>query len=623
MVETIYYPLNRLFAACCGLLHNYALAIVLFTFLTKVILFPIGLWTQYNTLKMVSLMPEINRLKMTYYGDKETIAEETQKLYQQVGYHPLLSMLPMCIQLFLLGGVIGAVRGELGQSGSVLALVPSETGGMTLLMPLAAGCAALLLGISQNHLNPLQREQVKAERLMTNGMSIMISLVLGAFVPLGVGIYWIFSNLFSILQQILANVIIKPQKYIDYEALNRSRVELNRMDSLEPRTTREEKRREKTDYKRFFSVVNKHLVFYSEKSGFYKYFQNVIDYLLNHSNVIIHYVTSDPQDQIFAISESEPRIRPYYIGEKRLITLMMKMDAEMVVMTMPDLENFHIKRSYVRNDIEYIYMFHGILGGTKTLRPGALDHYDTLLVTSRNEERQIRLLEEATGTPAKKLVPCGYGLIENMAAAYTQMEKHPGERVQVLIAPSWQPDNILESCLIPLAQALLKRGYRVTVRPHPQYLKRFSGKFQEITQSCKRFPGDQFQIEQDFSSNETVFSSDLLITDWSGIGYEYALATLKPVLYVNTPMKVVNPLCMELDPEIMQYDLKLRELMGRSIEPENVLEQAGEYAAYLLANGDRYKSAIEAVRNEEIYHFGESGKIGGQYILASLKERKK
>lgn len=48
------------------------------------------------------------------------------------------------------------------------------------------------------------------------------------------------------------------------------------------------------------------MVFYSEKSGFYKYFQDTIAYLLSHSNLVIHYVTSDPDDQIFGIAEREP-----------------------------------------------------------------------------------------------------------------------------------------------------------------------------------------------------------------------------------------------------------------------------------------------------------------------------
>ena len=49
------------------------------------------------------------------------------------------------------------------------------------------------------------------------------------------------------------------------------------------------------------------------------------------------------------------------------------------------------------------------------------------------------------------------------------------------------------------------------------------------------------EIQTDFSSNSTVFEADLMITDWSGIAYEYAYTTQKPVLFINTPMKVMNP----------------------------------------------------------------------------------
>lgn len=113
---------------------------------------------------------------------------------------------------------------------------------------------------------------------------------------------------------------------------------------------------EKTDYKRFFKITNKHLVFYSERSGFYKYFRGIIEYILTNTNLTIHYVTSDPKDQIFEMARTQDKIKPYYIGDRKLITLMMKMDADVVVMTMPDLENFHIKRSYIRKDIEYIFI---------------------------------------------------------------------------------------------------------------------------------------------------------------------------------------------------------------------------------------------------------------------------
>ncbi len=625
LTQVIGIPLTALLRVCYKLLGSYGPAIILFTLLTKVILFPVSLWTNRNSLRMVSLTPELNRLKIKYYGDKDTIAEETQALYKREGYHPLASTIPMFIQLALLVGVIGAVRQLLEGTESILSVYPAQVGGIILLMPFAAGAAALALGLAQNHLNPLQREQSKASQWLTNGLSIGISLGLGAFVPVGVGIYWIASNLFTIVQQLVLNTVMPPKRYIDYTALMESRRELDKLSSLEQKVSKEDRRREKADYKRFFSVANKHLAFYSEASGFYKYFQDVIEYLLSHSNVIIHYITSDPTDQVFTLARTQPRIRPYYIGEKKLITLFMKLDVDIMVMTVPDLDNFHIKRSYVRKDIEYIYMFHGALSGMRSSRPGSLDHYDTLFTTGDYLDKEIRKIEQMTNTPPKNLVPCGYGVLDQMAAAYEKMPKEKKSTSRALIAPSYQVDNILESCLIPLAASLLKNRFAVTIRPHPQYLKRFPKEFDRIKEECERALLGAVQFETDFSDNTSVYTADLLVTDWSQIGYEYALSTKKPVLFIDTPMKIINPQLAEAEHSSGEepFDLWFRRTAGVALRPENVAEEAEQAIRTLTKGSEQYARAIETVRLERVYHFGESGKYGAQYILQALQARQK
>ena len=153
-------------------------------------------------------------------------------------------------------------------------------------------------------------------------------------------------------------------------------------------------------------------MFYSEKSGFYKYFEAVIEELLLRSNVSIHYITSDPNDKIFIFAEKEPRVKPYYIGEKRLITLMMKMDADMVVMTMPDLENYHIKRSLVKKDVHYIFMPHDPLSTHMGFRKGALDHFDTVFCVGDIQVEEIKRWEKSENLPSKNTVVTGYGVLE-------------------------------------------------------------------------------------------------------------------------------------------------------------------------------------------------------------------
>ncbi len=618
MLNSISAPLSWLIGVLYTWLHDYALAIIAFTLLTKIILLPVSLWAQRNSIKMVELTPELNRLKIDRYGDKDAIAEGTQELYKKRGYHPLVSLVPMFIQLALLFGVIGAVRKLLEGTDSGLSVYPSQQGGIILLMPLAAGLSALLLGLAQNRLNPLQREQPPAAQWSTNGLSIAISLILGAFVPVGVGIYWIASNLFSILQQLLLNAIMPAKKYVDYAALEASRRELAQIEGLSAGISKEDKRREKADYKRFFSVANKHLVFYSEKSGFYKYFQDVIEYLLAHSNVIIHYVTSDPKDQIFELAKTQPHIRPYYIGEKRLITLMMKMDADMVVMTMPDLENFHIKRSYVRKDVEYVFMFHGPLSMHMAMRKGCVDHFDTIFSVGPHTTREVRKIEEIYELPQKSIVECGYCALEHMRKSYLEFPKKDNDsEVNVLIAPSWQAGNIMEKDIVGILDSLSDENFTVTVRPHPQYLKLYPQNITKLEQQYKE--RDNIRFQTDFSDDSTLFNADVLISDWSGIAYEFAFATEKPVLFIDTPMKVMNPEYSRLG--ITPLEITLRNEVGKSLGEEE-LSKAGQAVRELIDDRGYYAQKSKALREQYFYNFGRSGEVGAKYILHSLQKKK-
>lgn len=616
-MDYITIPLNALMALCYSWTGSYLLAIVVFTLLTKVILFPISCWMQRESIKMVQLIPDLNALKIKHYGDKDTIAEETQKLYKQKKYHPIASTIPMVIQLVLLMGVIAAVKAMLGgDTTSIYAQIPSQLGGVSLLMPVAAGVAALLLGIGQNRLNPLQKEQSKREQWMTNGLSILISLSLGAFVTVGVCAYWIASNIFSILNQAALNLVIRPAKYIDYDALHESQKELESINAMSAGVSKEDKKREKADYKRFFSVANKHLVFYSESSGFYKYYRATIAYLLSHTNIIVHYVTSDPADQIFEVAKNQSRIRPYYIGEKKLITLFMKMDADMVIMTMPDLQNFHIKRSYVRKDVEYVYVPHGLDSLNLTMRTGSVDHYDAVLCVGPNQKEEIKKTEEVYNLPPKKLVECGYMLLDDMRAGFSE-KADCSEQPVILIAPSWQEANIMDSCIDELLTSLQYTGYHIVVRPHPQYVKHREAQLNDLKARYAGTP--QVEIQTNFASNSTVFQADLLITDWSGIAYEYAYTTCRPVLFVNTPMKVMNPEYERIG--VVPINISIRKEIGREIEPEDA-GQANIVVEEMVARRGEYQERIRKLACQNVYNLGQSAQCSGKFILSELNKKR-
>lgn len=608
---------------CYMLVSEHVVVIILFTLLTKIILLPVSIWVHRNSIKTVRLMPQINQIKAKYYGDADRIAEEQHALYKKEKYNAFASIIPTFIQILILIGLIRIVNESL--AGTSLSLVPSVIKGLTLLMPLAAGASAYILSIVQNRINPMQREQSRVSQISTMAVSVGISLFLGAFVPIGVGLYWICSNLFTILQQLFLNAIIPPKKYIDYEKLQKSKKALEELNKVGRPNGRKlfskdpNRRREKADYKRFFSIANKHLVFYSEKSGFYKYYESVINELLRRSNIIIHYITSDPDDQIFELAKEQPRIKPYYIGERRLITLMMKMDADMVVMTMPDLDNYHIKRSYVRKDVEYVYMFHGLASVHMVLRKGALDHYDTLLCVGPHQIEEIRAIEKIYGLPPKKLIECGYGLLEKQREAFLSMPKSKDSH-QIMIAPSWQKDNIMELCLDDLLTRLLNLPYLIVLRPHPQYLRYRMSQLDEIKQRYKEYLGSKLIIQDDFSDSSSVYQSDIMITDWSTIAHEYSYATLKPVIFINTPMKVMNPEYKKIP--IEPLDITLRNKIGVSIDVDK-LNEIGEVIENLITQQDYYKEKISEIVSKYVFNFGRSGEVGAKYILQSIIEKKK
>lgn len=622
IVNALSTPLNALMLLCYNFTGNYIAAIIVFTLLTKIILMPVNLWMQRSSIKMVELMPDLNRLKVKYFGDKETIAEETQVLYKQKKYNPLASTVPMIVQIVLLMGVIEAVKALLGGSDNWLMWIPAEVGGVTLLMPVAAGLAALLLTLAQNKLAPLQKEQPKAEQMSTGMISVGISLFLGAFVSLGTGVYWIASNLFSIPVQIVCNWIVNPKKYVNYEELEASRKELEQLEGIGKKKKEsffsENKKRERADYKRFFSVVNKHLVFYSESNGFYKYYQGIIEYLLAHTNITIHYITSDPQDTIFERAKENNRIRAYYIGENKLITLMMKMEADIVVMTMPDLENYHIKRSYIRKDIEYLYIPHGMDSLNMTMRTGSMDHYDNVFCVGKHQVEEISKTEEAYGLPKKNLVEWGYCLLDKMREDYANTEHVSGDKKTVLIAPSWQKDNIVDSCLDDLLQNLKGHGYRIIVRPHPQHVRHQPERMEQLKELFKN--DSDIEIQTDFSSNSTVFEADMMITDWSGIAYEYAFTTCKPVLFVDTPMKIMNPEYTKIDTE--PINIWMREKIGRILSLDQ-MDQANLFVKDMLNSADQYKNTIDGFVREYVYNLGNSSEIGAKYIVKSLQKKSK
>lgn len=674
-------PLGYVMRLCYKLIGNYGLAILLFTLVSKILLIPLSIVVQKNSIKMIQLQPEVNRLRLRYAGDRDKISEEQMLLYKRQHYSPMLSMIPMLIQIPLVLGLVCVIYNPMQhllhidtalckQIAEVLHVSTNQSGYQNILMrlleqpqnvlrvqeyglaaelqevlpkiqqvdmhflgldltkipsfrtqlliPVLSGLSTYLLCLAQNHANVLQLEQSFGAKWGVSIFTIAISTYFTFIVPTGVGVYWIAGNLLAIANLYLMNGLYNPKKYIDYAELEQTKQLLQEQKEAREKKKRELapfKEQEKADYKRFrknMDIEPKELVFYSEGSGFYKYFSGIIAAIERKApELTIHYITSDPHDAVF--ERKDPHISPYYIGELRLIPLMMKMDADMVVMTMPDLDNMHIRRSYIRKNMEYLYVPHGMDSLNLTMRKGSMDHFDSVLCVGPHQKEEIEKTEIAYGLPHKRLVEWGYSLLDGMRAQYAKMPKTAHEQKTILIAPSWQEDNIVDSCIHPLLNELLKTGCKIVVRPHPQHVRHCPEKMEQLKQEFA--DNANVEIQTDFSSNSTVFEADLMVTDWSGITYEFAYTTGKPVLFINTPMKVMNPEYQKID--TVPLNILLREEIGRSVEP-TALDGVAEIAQEMLAHPDAYREKIESFVQTYVYHLGSSAEVAADYILERL-----
>lgn len=676
---------------CYQLIGNYGWAIVLFTLFSKIVLLPVSIWVQKNSIKMVKMQPAVNKIKIDHFGDKDAIMEEQSKLFKKEKYNGFATLVPLIIQIILLLGVVAVINHPLTyitrtDSGCISAMtqvaldnnekldedssgleiavvddiqngrhleeytasiahfeaVSSEeiisdiqslkmsfagfglgwiavsTGGMAWWIPVIAGVSAYLLCLAQNAINVLQAEQSKLNKYGTMAFSVGLSLFLGISVPAGVALYWTASNLMAILQQWLLNFAINPKKYVDYETLEKTRKELSELNNMKSvkALSPEAKKKAREDYKRFFHIINKHLVFYSESNGFYKYYKGIIEYILNHTNITIHYITSDFNDGIFELEKQNEHIKAYFIDEKRLITLMMKMDADVVAMTMPDLETYHIKRSYIRKDIEYVYIPHGMDSNNMAFRNKALNAFDTVFVCGPHQLEEGEKIAKLYGLENQKFIKYGYCLLDQMTADY-EAAPHPENEVKtVLIAPSWQKDNIIDLCLDGVMESVRGKDYNVIVRPHPQHVRHAPEKFERMKEQYK--DDKNITIQTDFSSNDTVFNADVLITDWSSISQDFAFTTKKPVIFIDTPPKIMNPEYKKIDTEPINF--WIRNEVGTVVKTDE-LDKLDAIVRDMISRREEYHEKIAALTERCVYNLGKSAEVGAKYIIEAVQNQ--
>lgn len=344
------------------------------------------------------------------------------------------------------------------------------------------------------------------------------------------------------------------------------------------------------------------VVFYAESRHYYQYFERLINDLLA-KNVKICYITSDGGDPL--LSTAPPGMQVIYV-KWMLGFLFSRIKADVVIMTMPDLGNYLFKRSALVG--KYIYMFHAAVSTHQQYRKEAFFNYDTIFCTGDYQQKEIRRSEELYVQKRKEIIPYGYSLLDQI-----KKEKSLLTKPMILVAPSWFEGCIFDTCIEELLQQLSRLPYDIIIRSHPEYEKRKKKSFQKIKQMQVKQPCMRIDNEPDVMKK--LGEADILITDRSGIAFEFALGAGKPVLFIETILKQINPDWKELG--IDPIENGIRSELGVSVSPEK-LEQLPQKVDELKQMTIEFSSKMKELKTGLFYNSDESYKAGLEYVMQNI-----
>ncbi len=357
------------------------------------------------------------------------------------------------------------------------------------------------------------------------------------------------------------------------------------------------------------------IVFYSEGTPYGGFLRPVVKSLIEEHGRSVGYITSDARDP--ALTEQDERFQTYFIGhESARIFLFEMMQAGIVVMTMPDLDTFHIKRSRYR--VHYAHLLHSMVSTHMIYRKGAFDHFDSVLCTGSHQVAEIREWERLNGLPEKQLFEHGYCPLDLiMEAAAHHPGPPPGDGpLNVVVAPSWGPEGLLEAWGERVVGILLDAGHRVHVRPHPRTRQLASTVLDDLDARFRDHP--MFRLDEDTTDPGPLLDAHVLVSDWSGVALEYAFALERPVLFIDVPRKVNNPDYTRLS--VIPLEASIRERIGAVLAPERLAE-APRLVRDLVDSTDAIGERAGALRRKWVFNVGSGGRRGAEIILRILDQR--
>lgn len=213
------YFMLPIFRFIHNFIPNYGFAIIIFSLLMKILLYPLSIQQMQSARKMKLLAPEMEKLREKYKDDQSQQQKETMKLYSEYGINPAGGCLPLLLQMPILYALFTIMRTaiDLRQADFMLWItdlsVPDTLIDLGFKLPLIGldqfSGLALLMGITLFFQQKLTITDPR-QKAMVYMMPVMFTLMFSAF-PAGLNLYYFVFNLFGIIQQIYINKYSKNQ----------------------------------------------------------------------------------------------------------------------------------------------------------------------------------------------------------------------------------------------------------------------------------------------------------------------------------------------------------------------------------------------------------------------------
>ena len=359
------------------------------------------------------------------------------------------------------------------------------------------------------------------------------------------------------------------------------------------------------------TIKDTDILFYSEGGQYWHLFEPVI-IALKKQNINCAYYTSSSTDP--ALKSNYENLIVKYIGnEISSFTLLNNMNIDIVVMTTPQLDVLQLKRS--KRVKHYVHLIHSPIDAL-FYKKFAFDFFDSVMCSGIYQIESIKALENKRKTHKKLLLKTGL-------TYYDMMEKNK-EMVSsvfttVLIAPSWTNKSILTNNigkLIEVIETLLKNEYVVIFRPHPQML---SVKKQEMAVlEHKLSIYTKLEIDKNPSGTNSMNKADVMISDLSGVVFDFYFVYEKPIIIVDVVIKTdgfeaedVSKIPWEID---ILPKISTRINLNNIGKIPSVLETA-------ITNHDAKN--INKVRERSVFNYGKSGEVACKQlmrIMTNIKE---